>query len=237
MDNLIGQSKTTILYQVNFLVAQGGVIDETTSLQLQKALVDEGLTFNKTEQSGGRILLRRDEPSKLQIVLESPGQGVNSLSITAPNAAFEIETFIRQGQAGVRGYQEVFANERYQVLRTGAKVQQLYSTNTHAFKYIWEGRLGRSKDDFGALGGRPVAGGGVRLVLPPQQGQERPDAIEIRIESYFKEPSKVFVETGLTHPQPMMMDRQAGFGLEGILKKLDGYASNEVWQFLSGGQG
>jgi hypothetical protein len=47
-----------------------------------------------------------------------------------------------------------------------------------------------------------VLGGGLRLVMPPVKEGAEPVQIEIKIESFFRESQKLFIETFFVWPQP-----------------------------------
>jgi hypothetical protein len=70
--------------------------------------------------------------------------------------------------------------------------------------------------------------------MPPHEiaGSE-PCSIELRIESLFREPRKLLVETAFIWPKPLLLQRDEKFDSAGRLTTLEQYATNEVWTFLT----
>ena len=87
--------------------------------------------------------------------------------------------------------------------------------------------------DFQILGNRPVAGGGLRLLMPPHadNGGE-PVSIEVRIESFLRETNKLFVETVFTWPQPKNIRTEEGFTPQNLMEQIELFAANELWDFI-----
>ena len=234
MQTVNQQSKTSVYFGVNFVIAAPWAPDKSQMVDFQKALLDNGLDFSQTNMQGNNFILVRQQPSPLQVRLEANGPQVSSIHVFAQNPTCDLDMFIRDAVAVCGAYQQTWTAPQYQLIRRAVKIQHLYSCQDHAFKYIWENRLGQSPDDFRSLGGRPVAGGGLRLVMPPhaQQGME-PRSAEIRIESFLREQRQLFVETSFVFPQPVVLKGDQTFEPGELLQNLEQYASNEVWDFLT----
>jgi hypothetical protein len=142
--------------------------------------------------------------------------------------------FGRDVDAVTGAYQKTWPMPQYQILNTSGCIRHLYSAKVHAFQYLWEQRLGQIPQDFQLLGNRPVAGGGLRLLIPPhQQPGGEPTSIEIRIESFMRETQKLFVETVFNWPRPRVVVEQAGFESLARLNEIESFAANEIWNFIA----
>ncbi len=203
-------------------------------MDFQKALLDAGLDFEQTNTLGNRFIMRRNKPGKLQVIIEAANPAMTNVNITAPEPSGDIEMFTQEADAVMRAYKQTWNHNQYQVVRSMAKIHQLYSSSEHALKYLWEDRLGCSPMEFKALGQRPVAGGGIRLVLPPVENPDsEPHSIELRIESFLREKNKLFIETAMVWPKASVIKGQEDFSSRGRLRYLSNYAANEVLNFLN----
>jgi hypothetical protein len=219
---------------VGYVLAAGVSVEQSKAVDFQRALLDNGLEFSQTNIRGRSFALARLEPSNLQIKLDSPAPQISNIQVIANNPSYDLEMFARDTVAVMESVRQTWPAEQYQVIRSSAKVQHLYSSREHAFKYLWETRLGQSSEDFAALGGRPVAGGGIRLTMPPHKiGDEEPCSIELRIESSPRELNKLLVETAFVWPKPVLIRADDTFDTTARLRQLEQYAANEVWNFLA----
>jgi hypothetical protein len=234
MEPINQQSKTTVHFSLQYLLAVAWMPERVQTVEFEKGLLNNGLDFSQTQSREKSFTLTRTQPSHLQVTLESPGPQVVSLLVQAPNPQYECELFGRDTEAVTRAFLQTWPSEHYQVLTVSAKIQHLYSSQAHAFQYLWEERLGQSPEDFQLLGGRPVAGGGLRLVMPPHavEGTE-PTSIELRIESFLREPQKVFIETAFTWPRPRVIVPSVGFEPQRYIEETERFAAEEVWNFLT----
>jgi len=234
MDALNRESRTSVHFMVNYVLAGGPAPEQSRAVDFQKALLDNGLEFSQTNVRPRSFLLLRQEPSNLQVKLDCPAPQVSSIQVIANNPAYDVGMFARDALAVSDAYRQTWPAAQYQIIRAMAKISHLYSSREHAFKYLWETRLGQSAEDFKRLGPRPVAGGGLRLMIPPHAvGGEEPRSIELRIESFLREPRKLLVETAFTWPQPKVLAKDDAFDIPERLEALETYATNEVWNFVS----
>ncbi len=228
------ESKTSIHFGVNFLIAGAWGHEKGALLNFQRALLDGGLEFSQTNARSNGFTLVRTEPSALQVVLEATAPQVQTLQIIAGNPQCDLDMFGRDCEAVTAAYQKTWPMPQYQILSTSGCIRHLYSTKTHAFQYLWEQRLGQNPRDFAVLGSRPVAGGGLRLVLPPHaKDNAEPAGIEIRIESFMRETQKLFVETVFNWPRPRVIVEQQGFQAPARLNEIESFAANDVWSFIA----
>lgn len=234
MDAINRNSRTSVHFQLGFVLAMPWTPDKTSTVDFQRALLDSGLEFTQTNRAARSYTLNRTEPSNLHVKLESPAPQLSGIQIIAQNPSCDLDMFVLDASAVTDAYQQTFTAGRYQIVRASAKIQHLYSSHEHAFKYLWEKRLGQSGQDFQCLGPRPVAGGGLRLLMPPHavEGQE-PISIEIRIESFLREPTKLLIETNFVWPQPKLLQKDQKFDPAAYLNPLEEYAANQVWEFLT----
>ncbi len=237
MQKVNKNSRTSIHFSVGYLLAGQWAADKPRCLDFQKALLGSEMDFSQTNFAGNRFTLVRNEPSNLQIVVEAPGPQVTGMTITSAHPQYDIAMFQKEAEAAWLAYQNVWQAQQYQILQCSARMHQLYSCSEHAFKYIWEDRLGQKPEDFAVFGGRPVAGGGIRLVMPPASvnGLE-PSSVEVRVESYFRELAKLFVETVFVWPQPRIIGAGERFDPAQRLATVEAYTDKEVWDFLVGKQ-
>ena len=83
------------------------------------------------------------------------------------------------------------------------------------------------------MGSRPVAGGGLRLMMPPHSVEgAAPVSIELRVESFLRETNKMFVETVFTWPQPRIVTEEQGFEAQRLMEEIENFAANELWDFI-----
>jgi len=238
MEAINRQSRTSVHFSINYAIASGWAPDKAVTVDFQKALLDNGLEFSQTNAGPRSFTLSRTQPSHLQVKLESPAPQVSGIHIVSAPPTYDLEMFIQEASSATDAYQQTYRTGQYQIIRCAAKIQHLYSSQTHAFQYLWETRLGQSSEDFRCLGARPVAGGGLRFVMPPHETPEQePCSVELRIESLFREPRKLLVETGFVWPKPLLLQQGEKFDSADRLNTLEQYATNEVWTFLTQAKG
>ena len=228
-------SKTSVYFGLKYLLAGEWSDDRSKAIEFQKALLEAGLEFAQVNTRPGGMNLTRTQPSPLQVALDSPGPAVMGMQLVCSQAQYNLEMFCTDAEAVAAAYQKTWKQEHYQILNSSATIHHLYSAATHAFAYLWENRLGQSGKDFAVFGGRPVAGGGLRLILPPhsQAGQD-PVSIELRIESFMREPQKLLVQTIFTWIKPVVLGPGQSFEPSKLLETVENFAANEVWKFLVG---
>lgn len=227
-------SKMSSHFSLQYLLAGSWRPDRSKTVDFEKALLEGGLDFSQINIHEKGFSLSRRQPSQLQVRIESPGPQVTTLQIVSQNPQYDLGSFCRDAEAVTGAFQRTWPADHYQVLTTTGKIHHLYSTQTHAFKYLWEERLGQMSSDFQALGRRPVAGGGLRLLMPPHatEGGE-PVSIELRVESFLREPNKLLTETVFTWPRPRVINGDQGFSPQSVMDTVEQFAANEVWNFIS----
>jgi hypothetical protein len=234
MDVIHRNSKTTSHFSLQYLLAGIWQPERIKTVEFEKALLDNGLDFSETHMHEKGFILTRTQPSPLQVKIESAGPQVMTIGILSQNPQYDLDLFCRDAQAATGAFEQTWPAEHYQLLTTTGKIHHLYSVATHAFKYLWEDRLGQLPQDFMVLGNRPVAGGGLRLMMPPHTAEGgEPVSIELRIESFLRETNKLFVETVFTWPRPRIVNKNSGFDPQRLMEQIENFAANEVWAFMT----
>ncbi len=232
MGNLNRDSRQSIFFSVGYTIASEWPSDTMHRLDFQKALAENQLDFPQTSVGVRDFTLVRKEPSALQVQIASVGPRVSSVMVSSDRPAHSLEYFCKEADVVCNAYREMFIKKECQILRCGVTIRHLYSCEDHAFKYLWEERLGQKPEDFSYLG-RPVLGGGLRLVMPPTQDSAEPVQIEIKMESFFRESRKMFIETAFVWPRPRLLQKDAKFEPAIRLTEVEKYAQGKVWDFIS----
>jgi hypothetical protein len=142
-----------------------------------------------------------------------------------------MDLFIKEAEAAIEAYESVWPSPNRQIVHADATIRQLYETTSqHAFQELWENRLGQSAQTLSVFG-RPIRGGGLRFVMDPV-AEDLPVQIEVKIESFLRDTTKIFVETQFTWPIPSAP--QSPFNLRERIEKMDSYIETHVQSFISG---
>jgi hypothetical protein len=224
-------TRQSIYFGVHFIVASNWTPDPKQFLAYQQELLKETLEFSETTVGPRSLSLLRKEQSPFQVKLASLGPQVAEIRIATPTRAIHtLDPFCEEAEAVCRAYAQVWLNVPCQILTADATIRHLYSCDCHAFQYLWENRLEQEGSDFHKYLGRPVLGGGLRLVLPgTQQSREN---IEVKIESYLEEQTKIYLETVFAWPTSRVAGKAEEFGPTELLRSVEKYATNEVCDFL-----
>jgi hypothetical protein len=232
MEGFNRESRQSIYFEVTYVLAHEWPSDMMERLEFQKLLAQSQLDFPQTTAAGNSFTLIRTEQSPLQVKMTSLGPRVSNISISARKPVDSLDLFSKEADAVCHAYGQLWLKQPCQVLQCSARIQHLYSCHEHAFKYLWEDRLGQDPRDFAYLGRRPVLGGGLRLVMPPVKEDPEPAHVEIKIESFFPELAKIFIETSFVWPQPRLVTESEKFDPESRLERVEEYAVGEVCDFL-----
>jgi len=232
MDSLNRESRQSIFFSVNYIMASVWTPDKKKVLDFQDALLGSQLEFSESKCAVRSFELIRREQSPLYVKVASLGPQVSNVAVRSERPAYPIDLFVREADAVYEAYRQIWHKEQVQILRCDATIRHLYSCAEHAFKYLWEDRLGQEPQDFHYLGKRPVLGGGLRLVMPPTKEDTEPVQIELKIESFFQESQKMFIETLFVWPQPRLLPKDKKFDPGFRLQRVEKYAINEVCNFV-----
>ena len=220
---------------INYVVLPTVSIDQRKSLQFQEALLSAGIDFTSVALQDQQIRVQRKPPLPLEIrviVQAAKPKSLAQVLILGPAPYNALNNFASEVEAVLQAFEQTWPAPHRQIVSSDVTLRCLYpSTSEHAFQEIWEGRLGQSPAALTALG-RPVLGGGLRFVMPPQAGDPQPTQIEVKIESFFQDAQKIFVETQFLWPG----SRPIGTPFEPAakLQQANAYILEHVHAFLSG---
>jgi len=232
MEGFNRQSRQSIYFDVNYVIAREWPGDAMRRLGFQRLLAEQKLDFSQVVTGQRDMTLVRAEQSPLQVRTATLGPQVSGIWVIAENPVYSLELFAKEAEIACEAYRRTWPGEPLQILQCNAKIRHLYSCQEHSFKYLWEDRLGQKAEDFHCLGKRPVLGGGLRLVMPPVKEDPEPTQIEVKIESFFRESKKMFIETFFLWPRPMLLPENARFDSHSRLKTVEKYAAEDVCRFL-----
>jgi len=231
MEGLNCESRQSVYFGVNYITASRWISDKKKLLDFQNALLENRLEFSDTKLGDLNFTLFRKEPSPLLVKVASLGPQVSNVIINAERPVHSLDLFAKEADVICSAYKQTWLDSPCQILRCDATIRHLYSCADHAFKYLWENRLEQKPQDFQYLG-RPVSGGGLRLVMPPVKEDAEPVQIEIKIESFLRESGKMFIETLFVWPQPRVLQKDTKFDPELRLKRVEKYAISNVCDFV-----
>jgi hypothetical protein len=139
------------------------------------------------------------------------------------------ELFIAETEAVAKAFQIVWPAEKRQLIGADATIRELHETSDdHAFKEIWETRLGQPASSLLAFD-KPIRGGGLRFVLDPIPEEEDPVQVEIKIESFFQNTNKIYLETIFRWLHP-----SGTFDVRERLSRMNEYINLHIMKFLRG---
>jgi hypothetical protein len=226
-------SRYVVHLGINFITIPVPIISHQTNLMFQQAVISHGLEFIKIESPKNQVVLTRESPSPLQVTISALEPQIGQVLIVAPNPKVSLELFIQEAEAALNAFEEVWSTQGRQIIRCDATIRELHETSgKHAFQELWEQRLNQSSQALAAFG-RPIRGGGLRFVMDPVPNESEPIQIEVKIESFLRDTSKLFVESQFIWPQPS--PQGAPFNVRERLAQMDSYIQNQVYSFLSGG--
>ena len=206
------------------------------SIRFQEELGAAGIDFDAFARDDNQIKIQRKAPFPLEILVATPPaqpQPLGQILVLAPHPNRLIDAFASEVEGVLEAFDKTWPAPNRQVLSCDVALRCLYrSTTEHAFKEIWEQRLCQPEALLKSFG-RPVLGGGLRFVMPPQPGESEPKQIEVKIESFLGDTTQVFVETQFVWPSP-----RAGNAFEpkARLGEVNQYITQSVEAFLMEGR-
>lgn len=209
---MIEQSRQTIQFTVGFLIGPALTLDEERIAAFRARLEEEDIRFDHFEHVDSTVVLARNAPSSLQVQIVS-GQ-VGNAAEPVPVTQIVIATVVGQESpvAAVAEFAEAAHEvtdvardlwpEMEYVLGWNTGVRSLFAASTeHSFQYLWEQRLGQDTQELSVFG-RPILGGGLRLMFPPGQAEGDQYQAEVRVESFLEDVRRLYVELNLAHGNP-----------------------------------
>lgn len=169
-------------------------------LGFETELAARKIEFEHTDKEPPQsLVLNRKQGSPLQVQVAHPALAVSQLLVVAAFPEHPLELVKKEMDQVSTSFEANWRTPR-QIVKRDATLRYLFVTDQqHAFQYLWEERLDQSNEAFSDLGG-PVLGGGLRLVMPA--GQDRKHQIEIKIESFLKDTTQLFMEVQFVWPEP-----------------------------------
>lgn len=222
-------TRRTVHYGVGCVFMPQPVLDQAHALDFQRALGKHGLVFNQTQMVQGGLMLARPAPG-LEVRLTHMGPAT-ALAVLAPEPSGTLDEFLDEADVVYQGYSATWSGQPLQVMQREATIRQLYDVaNDHAFQFLWETRLRCQQKELEVFG-RPVLGGGIRLMIPPSSPQADEPQADIRIESLFADPKKLFIEMTMKWGVPQV---QEVLDPRPMMVEADRFLANEVVAFITG---
>jgi hypothetical protein len=225
------ETLATIYAGVNYVFAPAPGLDDERFLKFQGALAADGLSFSQTNRTDGEWTLIRAKP-QLQVQMKLPSQPVllGQIMVTSESVD-QLPTFSHDASGVYDAFFQVWPGEK-QVIMCDATVRHLYDAGgVQAFQYLWEERLGQQLGQLSFLG-KQVSGGGLRLVMPPEPTDAEPVQTEVRVESFFTDPRKLFVQATMVWPQPQAQ-ASGGFDPARLIRNVEEFANGDLLDFLT----
>jgi hypothetical protein len=227
---MLQHTSFTVHLGVGCLFAPSPVIELFRVQAFEKALADRGLQFTSRNLTPGAVHLHRD-PDPLDVQLTTPANGppVASFAVLAPGPWATVQEFTEQAVAAYESYATVWTGQTLQVVQREVTLRRLFSVaESSAWEYLWQRRLAQEVRELQAFG-RPVLGGGLRFVLPPDDEQPH---VELKIESFFPDPTKLFVELQMKWMKPQILE---GLGDPApLIQEADRFIDEDVCKYVMG---
>ncbi len=216
---------------VNYVIAPSPEIDKTKYLAFQNALMEAGIDYDGGQNPAAEIqIIRRMPPLEIRVISREDAP-IGQLLLIASHPNRSPDDFSREAEAIVRAFSKTWDTPQ-QILSCDATIRYLHETSSeHAFKELWETRLGQTEGSLRAFG-RRVLGGGLRFVMPPAAEDVDAAQVEVKIESYLRDTKKIFVEVGFKWLRPAQPG--TAFDPRRQLQAVDSYVDNEVTTFIQG---
>jgi hypothetical protein len=223
------ESRKIIHIGINFVFTPPPVIDHSKSLDFQKNLIACGIEFSGANLDKQKIDIICKDPEPLQITVNVAAPQVGQLVLIANQPGHSLEYFNKKAEAVVKAFHQTWPEPK-SVITRDATIRNLFETESpHSFQELWEKRLGQPAN-FLQHFGRPVLGGGLRLVMAELPTEPDPLRIEIKYESFLMDLKKFFIETQFVWPKPGIPN--VSFDPENRLNQLDEFIKNNVVSFI-----
>ncbi len=225
-------TQQSLHFGINYVIAPLPLINNKQQREFQGKLAEEGIEFEQSGCKGNDMRFSNGPPHPLQVRVAQAGPQVGQLLVVAAHPNRPMELFIEEAGIVCAAFQAVWPG-RFQIVARDCTIRNLYVAQAeHAFKYLWEQRLGQDADQLSHFG-RTVLGGGLRFVMPPDENAGKPANIEVKIESYLEDSTRIYVDVLFGWPQPMGPGTELDPGP--LLTEANEYADREVVDFILGG--
>jgi hypothetical protein len=226
-------SRRIIHLGINFVTIPAPAVTRQSSLAFQQAIISTGLDFVRVENPENRIIVTRESPSPLRITIARFEPHSGQVLIVSPQPKGSLELFIQEAEAALEAFETVWPAQNRQIIKSDGTIRELHeTTGKHAFQELWEKRLGQSSQALSVFE-RPIRGGGLRFVMDPLSDEEKPVQIEVKIESFLSDTTKIFVETQFVWLMPTSPGTP--FTARERLLEMNSYMENQVRAFIAGG--
>lgn len=219
---------------INFLTIPRPIISQQTVLSFQQAIINNGLEYSRVDQIPEKLSIIRNSPSPLEISVISSNQPLGQIIVIAPEPKTPLDLFMKEACAAIASFNNVWGDPNRKIIGGDSTLRELIETTSqHAFQELWESRLGQQAKSL-AVFNRPIRGGGLRFVLDPEPNAQQSSQMEVKVESYLKDSTKIFVEvqSGWHYQNP-----QSDFDVEDKLGEVESFLEKKVHKFLSGDVG
>ena len=240
---MIEHSRQTVQFTVGFLIGPALELDEERIAAFRARLEEEDIRFEHAEHADSTLVLARNAPSSLQVQIASGQVGGGAEPV--PVTQIVIATAIGQdvAVAAVADFadaahevtdvaRDVWPEMEY-VLGWNTGIRSLFASSTeHSFQYLWEQRLGQDTQELSVFG-RPILGGGLRLMFPPGQAEGEHYQAEVRVESFLEDVRRLYVEVNLASGTPEPIN---ALNPTVLIQGTESFLNDRVIPFLMGGE-
>jgi hypothetical protein len=232
---LLVDSRKTIHIGINLVMTDIPPIDNRLSREFQALLDEAGVEYTNVavRPEGNELSIGKQQPGGLQIKLARLNPPVGQLLVIASFPEGTVAEFGAEVESIVRAFEELAPSPYRQLVAKDATIRDLYDTaGAHAFQLLWEELMGQQRERLERLN-HVVLGGGLRLVMPPMENESDPVSIELKIESYLNDASKMFIECQASWPKPA----QAGEVIDPVeaLMTVENYIKETAIDFIQRG--
>lgn len=239
---MIEHSRQTIQFTVGFLIGPALELDEQRIAAFRARLEEEDIRFEHAEHVDNSLVLARTAPSSFQVQMVSGqvGGGPEPVPVTqiviatavgqdVPVAA--VAEFADAAHEVTDIARDVWPEMEF-VLGWNTGVRSLFASSTeHSFQYLWEQRLGQDTQELSVFG-RPILGGGLRLMFPPGQGEGEQYQAEVRVESFLEDVRRLYVEVNLASGTPEPIN---ALNPTVLIQATEAFVDERLLPFLRGG--
>jgi hypothetical protein len=219
-------------FGTNFLFAPAGAYEPGAILQFQQAMGESSsaLVFDQTQRTPMGMMFVRQAPS-LHVTVGLVGPGIGQLLIAAPQPNRPLVSFIEDAEMVVHAYRRIWPGPIL-IVRRDCTLRYLYAVREgHAMQFLWERRLHQTDDALSALG-RPVLGGGLRLVMPPRPQVADDAGIEVKVESLLSDSRQLFLEGQFIWETPGAPGAEPD--PRPLIETVDAFIDGPLTQFVAG---
>jgi len=237
---MIEDTRIGLHFGVNFVFSPPVLMDSVHLRQFEGAMAERLIEFDlrQARPQGGMAFRRSEGQLEVGVGPVGPGAPIAQLVIRAPQPRRLLEEFVGEATEIVDAFYRVW-DRPIRIVARDCTIRHLYAVHepAHAFQFLWENRLKQQPGSLEVFG-RQVLGGGLRLVMPAMGGSEEggvhgpegPETIELKIESYLRDSSKLYVDVAFQWPTPQAVEKR--MDAKSLLERVHAFAVNEVVRFL-----